>query len=284
MVRVYFMGRASNTADGRVRMVHNKQNEAIDCPPTPDLILVLFVGQQIALPNHQYNFSFGKIEGRPTVGSLVLLPHGIPTTKTFSALYESLNVSINFRDLQKRFAIAGIKAPDDFGVLHSKLWRDDPIERLVLELWKVGNDMSPAGLLYSDSLYSALLARLMMLAEHPIAELPVRATLTAELVLVVEQYMRDHLEEKILLEDLAEAVGYSRFHFSRLFKAAAGETASHFLMRLRVEKAARLICGVGLDLSLTQVAAVCGFSDQSHLTRQFRRRMGMTPAVYRKQT
>lgn len=111
MVRVYFMGRASNTADGRVRMVHNKQNEAIDCPSTPDLTLVLFVGQEIALPNHQYNFGFGKIEGRPTVGSLVLLPHGIPTAKTFSAL----NVSINFRDLQKRFAIAGIKAPDDFG-------------------------------------------------------------------------------------------------------------------------------------------------------------------------
>lgn len=84
----------------------------------------------------------------------------------------------------------------------------------------------------------------MMLAEHPIAALPVRATLTAELVLVVEQYMRDHLEEKILLEDLAETVGYSRFHFSRLFKAVAGETASHFLMRLRVAA----IMGLGLAL------------------------------------
>ena len=177
--------------------------------------------------------------------------------------------------------IAGIKAPDDFGVLHSKFWRDDPTERLVLELWKADNDKSPAGSLYSDSLYSALLARLMMLAEHP--ELLDRATLTAELVLAVEQYIRDHLEETISLEDLAEAVGYSRFHFSRLFKAVTNETACHFLMRLRVERAALLIRDVGLNLTLAEVAASCGFSDQSHLTRQFQLRMGMTPADFRKQ-
>ncbi len=272
-----------SAADGHVRMVHTKQNEAIDCPSTPDLTLVLIVGQELALPSHQYDFGFGKIEGRPAIGSLALLPHGISTAKTGGGPYESLNLSIDFCDLQERFEIAGINAPVDFGVLHSKLWRDDPIERLVLELWKDGNDASPAGLLYSDSLYSALLARLMMLAEHPLAELPVHARLTAELVRVVEQHMRDHLEEKIPLEDLAEAVGYSRFHFSRLFKAATGETANHFLMRLRVEKAVLLIRDVGLEHSLAQVAAECGFSDQSHLTRQFRLGMGVTPAVYRKQ-
>ncbi len=264
-------------------MVHTKQSEAIDCPSTPDLTLVLIVGQEITLPTHQYDFGFGKIEGRPTAGSLALLPHGISTAKTGGGPYQSLNLSIDFRDLQKRFEIAGINAPEDFGVLHSKLWRDDSIERLVLELWRDGNDTSPAGLLYSDSLYSAFIARLMMLAEHPIAELPVRATLTTELVRVVEQHMHDHLQEKISLEDLAETVGYSRFHFSRLFKAATGETANHFLMRLRVAKAALLIRDVGLNLSLAQVAAACGFSDQSHLTRQFQLRMGMTPAAYRKQ-
>lgn len=93
--------------------------------------------------------------------------------------------------------------------------------------------------------------------------------------------MRDHLEENIPLQEIAEAVGYSPCHFLRLFKAVSGESPCHCLMRLRVEKAALLIRDTGCNLSLADIAAVCGFSDQPHLTRQFREQMGLTPAVYR---
>lgn len=95
----------------------------------------------------------------------------------------------------------------------------------------------------------------------------------------VASYVREHLEAPIAVADLARLVGRSESCFSRLFREAAGVTPHQFVIRERVRRAAALI-GEENGLALSEIAVRCGFADQAHLTRAFKREVGMTPAAY----
>ena len=74
--------------------------------------------------------------------------------------------------------------------------------------------------------------------------------------------------------------GVSISHFEVLFKKSTGLSPHKYLLRCRVERSKELLrCE---DLSLAQVAARTGFCDQGHLTRHFKRIVGVTPSGYRK--
>lgn len=86
------------------------------------------------------------------------------------------------------------------------------------------------------------------------------------------------LSENISLDDLADSVGLSPFHFSRRFKSEFGVAPHAFVIRRRVAKAQELL---RQDKAVLKVVALdCGFSDQSHFCRTFRKMVGMTPAQY----
>lgn len=80
------------------------------------------------------------------------------------------------------------------------------------------------------------------------------------------------------LADLARETGLSRFQTLRAFRALTGLTPHAYLLQRRIADARRRIAG---GASLALAAAESGFSDQSHMTREFRRRYGLTPAAYR---
>lgn len=97
----------------------------------------------------------------------------------------------------------------------------------------------------------------------------------------VSRYLEDHLDQDVPLTQLAALVGMSEFHFSRVFKRAAGFSPSRYFIRLRMDRARRLlsetsrnILGIGLDV---------GYSSPSHFSRLFRRETGLTPTEYRSQ-
>lgn len=96
------------------------------------------------------------------------------------------------------------------------------------------------------------------------------------------EFMHAHLEEPIELDRLSKLANVSRFHFSRLFKQTIGRTPSQELTRLRVERAKALIRLEGRWKPLSVIANECGFADQSHLGRSFKRLVGMTPGQYRR--
>lgn len=91
-------------------------------------------------------------------------------------------------------------------------------------------------------------------------------------------YMETHYAEEITLDDLARVAGYSRRHFTRLFREAVRCSAVEYLTELRLNAACKLL---EQNASLTAVAAACGFSDASALCRAFRRRFGVTPKAFR---
>jgi AraC family transcriptional regulator len=80
--------------------------------------------------------------------------------------------------------------------------------------------------------------------------------------------------------EIARAVGVHPVHLARAFRRFFGCSPAHYLRRVRIERAARMIRSSSHPLA--EIAATCGFVDQSHLTRAFTRSLGTSPAAYRR--
>jgi transcriptional regulator GlxA family with amidase domain len=85
--------------------------------------------------------------------------------------------------------------------------------------------------------------------------------------------------QPIGVDELAEAAGLSRCHFTGVFTAAVGQSPGAFLRRERLRAAARLLQTT--DLPLRTIADRCGFAGPSHLGRAFRAAHGQTPGRFR---
>jgi AraC-like DNA-binding protein len=81
------------------------------------------------------------------------------------------------------------------------------------------------------------------------------------------------------LQTLAETVGANRFVLLREFRRRFGVPPHAYVVLLRVERARQLI---GRGSGIASAAQLAGFADQSHLTRVFKRTLGISPAVYRR--
>lgn len=81
----------------------------------------------------------------------------------------------------------------------------------------------------------------------------------------------------VTIGELAREAGLSTFHLIRVFRATFGLPPYKYLELVRIQQARRLI---RLGFPLTHVVHATGFSDQSHLTRYFKRIVGVTPGIY----
>ena len=91
-------------------------------------------------------------------------------------------------------------------------------------------------------------------------------------------YMEAKLVEHFTLDELARAVGVSRFHFSRLFRVSTGASPMGYLLYLRVGRAKSML--LRGDRKICEIAIALGFFDQSHFSRTFRRMTGVSPREY----
>jgi AraC-like DNA-binding protein len=94
----------------------------------------------------------------------------------------------------------------------------------------------------------------------------------------VETIRRD-FSKPLRIEDVARSCGQSLRQLQRRFRSAFGITPQEFLMRTRVLAAARLLETTGLTSG--EIAAQCGFADQSSFTQHFRKRIGASPGGHR---
>ncbi|PWL79237.1 MAG: hypothetical protein DBY20_05050 [Coriobacteriia bacterium] len=91
-------------------------------------------------------------------------------------------------------------------------------------------------------------------------------------------YLRGHMADPVAVGELARREGISEFALIRAYKSEFSITPSQHLLSMRVDCARDLLVR---GASPADVAAATGFSDQAHLTRAFRQRIGSTPAAYR---
>jgi AraC family transcriptional regulator len=95
----------------------------------------------------------------------------------------------------------------------------------------------------------------------------------------VVAYIEEHLDTGPGLGQMAAIACLSAYHFARQFKAATGLPPHQYVFLRRVERAKQLL-QAGTDLSLAEVAAHAGFSDQSQFTHHFKRLVGVTPGQF----
>jgi len=96
------------------------------------------------------------------------------------------------------------------------------------------------------------------------------------------EFISDKIEQKhvIALDVVAQEVGMSRYHFSRVFKESMGLSPINYIVRQRIERAKKLLAET--DLPIADIALLAGFSGQSHFTTFFRKVVGLTPRSYRR--
>lgn len=91
-------------------------------------------------------------------------------------------------------------------------------------------------------------------------------------------YIKDSLESNISLDELAINSNLSKYHFLRIFKNSTGITPHQYILIQRIEKSKELILK---GMNLCDVAQTTGFSDQSHLIRNFKKIYGYTPNIFK---
>ena len=99
---------------------------------------------------------------------------------------------------------------------------------------------------------------------------------------LIVQYVKENIEQNISLEDLAGLTHLTVFSLIRKFQNEFNCSPHAFVVQQRIENAKRLLARQ--DMPLKVVAASSGFSDQSHMTRLFRKFFNTTPAEYRRST
>ena len=83
------------------------------------------------------------------------------------------------------------------------------------------------------------------------------------------------------IEDMAREVRMSVQHFRRLFKKDMGKAPNLFLTELRLEKAREMLSDLSCFLQIKEIAFLVGLTNESHFTKSFKARIGMTPTAFR---
>jgi AraC family transcriptional regulator len=158
-------------------------------------------------------------------------------------------------------------------------FHDKPLEQLVNLLRQDAAGDGPCERLYSEYLSHALAMRVLSFKGVTAADCRTLPALPYRVLRRVLERMSE-LGDNLTLEELAKESGYSRNHFLRMFRAATGRTPHAHLIQLRVERAQELLMkqrGLLIDVALD-----CGFSSHSHMTRVFRKILGVTPTEYKR--
>jgi AraC family transcriptional regulator len=217
----------------------------------------------------------------PPAGSVSLLPAGSPARWRWSGRKDTLNVYLDpplvARVAAEAFDLdpARVTVPplDGLDLPHLRA----AMRAVEAELTSGG----AGGPLAAESLANVLAVHLIRHVLTP--RQPARGrdgALPQRKLCAVVEYIEEHLEASPTLEQIAAVARLSPYHFARQFKRATGLPPHQYVIARRVERARQLLQG-GAELSLAEVAADAGFSDQSQLSHHFKRLVGVTPGRFR---
>lgn len=159
------------------------------------------------------------------------------------------------------------------------LIRDQTLAELFYEMHNCSQlqRSDAASALYCEEVYLKFAARLLDRHVRD-ADAPAIVGKESRAIRLAQEYLDQHLGQQVHLQDIAVVAGLPAFRLFRAFELATGMTPHAYQRQARVRVAKSLI---RLNHSLADVSAATGFSDQAHLTRWFRRIMGVTPGAYR---
>lgn len=160
---------------------------------------------------------------------------------------------------------------------------DPLLEQLAIALLSALHDGSSEDGLYVDTMAQMIAVHLAR--KHSSRSRPERAApaerISRHKIRQLIEFIEDHLGGDLSLEAMAAEVSLSPLYLSRVFKAAVGQSPHQYVVTRRVERVKQMLRDA--DTPISQVAFSAGFSSQSHMSNWFRRLVGVSPAVYRRQ-
>jgi AraC family transcriptional regulator len=150
--------------------------------------------------------------------------------------------------------------------------------QIAADAWRLARELDASddlSTLIADGLVNAMLATAVRQQRRPQFHAPVPHWL-----MLAQEFVHARFRERVSLAAIATAAGVTPSHLARAFRAHFGTAVGDYVRRLRVEWVAEQLTRTTMSLSELGIAA--GFSDQSHLTREFQRRLGVTPGAWRR--
>lgn len=108
----------------------------------------------------------------------------------------------------------------------------------------------------------------------------VKGGLSPKVAALVCDYMQANFQRQVYLAELADLAQLSEYHFCRMFKQSMAQTPQAYLLAIRIERTKQAIQAGHLPLA--EIALQCGFSNQSHMGRYFKKCVGVSPSAYRR--
>lgn len=265
---------------GGLRVEHGQQLPASDLlhPPLECLLLTLLVDKVPEGVDHRCDDARHVGHGLPH--SMNLVPPRIESRWRWQNVFESTHYQLSPALITK---VAEEAFDLDPSRVHFRVrYYDQSSPEMISTLMSLRNELltgGPGGRLCAESLANVLVVQLIRrMSNRQGSNGVIRGSggrLPQHAMRAVEEYIHANLDQNIALAELAHVAHLSEFHFARLFKQTTGLPPHQFVIYHRVERAKRLIAEG--RLSLANIAIDVGFSDQSQLSRHFKRLVGVTP-------
>jgi AraC family transcriptional regulator len=216
-------------------------------------------------------------EAVPPPGSILVLPAGHARRAYWRGPAESVHVHLD-PGLVSRVAAEALDLDPGRVALPAVGALSHPqLQAAILAVGAELADGAAGGRLLAESLANVVAVHLIRhFAPADRVARRLRGGLSERKLRAALEYIEEHLDSDLTLDDLAAVAHLSPYHFARMFKTSTGLPPHQYVITRRVERAKRLLRDGG-DLTLAQVAARSGFWDQGHFTRHFKRLVGVTP-------
>ncbi len=207
--------------------------------------------------------------------------HSLYAPKTGQRLI--IQVDFSFLSQLKEFgSVMAFMAP---GICISAQGTSDIHAEAERILYRTLEEYRSKGVLKEALIYSYLIQLIVLVGrqytqptrEH--AEKTIKNQDYIDKFLSVCDYINQHFDENMTLEDAAALAGFSKFYFTRLFKQFTGVSFYKYLNRRRIMCAEQLL--IEPDISVTEVSIRCGFGSLSAFIRMFKLQKGCTPTEFR---
>ncbi|MES2460498.1 MAG: AraC family transcriptional regulator [Armatimonadota bacterium] len=208
-----------------------------------------------------------------TPGALCIGPAHDPMSLRWTDTIEILRVALTPAIVTETAANLNLRGAVEIPERHGDC--DTQVAHIGNALWAEAAAGYPLGRVFGESLATALASCVLQRYSATPAAPPASGALSPRSLRAVREFIEEHLQSDISLDDMARIARLSPYHFARCFKATVGTSPHQYLIARRVERARQLLTDA--DLPLSQVAFRCGFADQSHLTRHMKRLLGTTP-------
>lgn len=236
------------------------------------------LGQGFQLDWQIEEFARGRVQRQMLFyGGMTLIPMKYVSWGAWNQPFQGFSLSLKPALLTRN--AAELLAVDQVEIPPQKPFYDPFILQIGLALKADLESHRPGGRLYAEAMATALAVHILRnYSAHSYQSVRYLGGLSPTQLKLVTNYINDHLDRELSLEELAAIAQLSAYHFCRSFKRSTSLTPHQYVIRQRVERA-KLLLKDG-KMGISEVAVACGFTHQSHLNRHFKKSTGLTPKIF----